>query len=82
MTTSKEDYLVAIYRLSEKETPVTNKKLTVALGVSAPSVSEMLGTLSNEEYILYEPYKGSSLTEKGKKKLFLFFVAIGCGRCF
>ncbi|SHH61419.1 iron (metal) dependent repressor, DtxR family [Anaerosphaera aminiphila DSM 21120] len=68
MTGSKEDYLRAVYKLSESVTPVSNKRLAEFLNVSPPSVSEMIGTLSKEGYIEYKPYRGSVLTPKGSEE--------------
>lgn len=65
MTISQEDYLVALYRLSEIKSPVNNKQLAQNLGVSPPSVSEMLSSLCKNGYIICEPYKGSALTSMG-----------------
>lgn len=68
MTGTKEDYLVEIARLERATTLVSNKQLSAVLGVSAPSVSEMLVTLKQDGFIDYLPYKGSRLTPLGKEK--------------
>ena len=66
MTSGKEDYLKALYSLEEKRGTVSNKELAELLGVSQPSVSEMLVKLQKDGYIEYTAYKGSRLTEKGR----------------
>lgn len=65
MTPGKEDYLKEIYKLGGKEDLVANKQISDALRVAPASVSEMLGKLSREGLIQYEPYKGSRLTQTG-----------------
>lgn len=68
MTTTKEDYIIEIYRLERKNKLVSNKQLSTILNISAPSVTEMLNVLEKEGYIKYFPYKGSTLTNLGKKR--------------
>ena len=62
MTSGKEDYLKAIYRISEFHELVTNKELAEMLRVSPPSVSEMVTKLEKEGYVDYTAYKGSKIT--------------------
>jgi len=68
MTISEQDYLKAIYEQGGANTLVSNKTLSEALGLSPPSVSEMIKRLTSSEYIEYEPYKGIKLTDKGIEK--------------
>lgn len=68
MTSGKEDYLKAIYRISEFHELVTNKELAEMLRVSPPSVSEMVTKLEKEGYVDYTAYKGSKITRKGRKE--------------
>lgn len=68
MTPEKEDYLKALLSLSETYIAVPNKRLIEMLSVSPPSVSEMLSKLEKEGFISYMAYKGSTLTDKGKKE--------------
>lgn len=65
MTPNKEDYLKAIYQLGGEKVLVNNKQIAEALKVAPASISEMLGKLSRENLIEYEPYKGSRLTQEG-----------------
>lgn len=68
MTENKEDYLKVIYELGGSTSQVNNKDISTALGVSAPSVSEMIKKLLDEEYIEYTPYKGIKLTQYGTEE--------------
>ncbi|MBB6632081.1 metal-dependent transcriptional regulator [Clostridium algidicarnis] len=68
MTDNKEDYLKAVYNLGGHRKQVNNKEIAKVLGVSAPSVSEMIKKLLDEGYLEYTPYKGIRLTEYGKKE--------------
>ena len=65
MTPNKEDYLAAIYKLGGLEQLVNNKQIAEMLQIAPASVTEMLGKLKREGLIIYEPYKGSCLTEEG-----------------
>lgn len=67
MTPNKEDYLKVIYKLSESDKLVTNKKIAEYLQIAPASVTEMLIKLNRDGYIIYQPYKGSVLTEQGNK---------------
>ena len=51
MTSGKEDYLKAIYIISEDHELVSNKELSDMLHVSPPSVSEMIMKLQKEGYV-------------------------------
>ncbi len=68
MTSGKEDYLKAIYIISEGHDLVTNKELSEMLHVSPPSVSEMIAKLQKQGYVDYTAYKGSKMTRKGLKE--------------
>lgn len=65
MTPNKEDYLKEIYKLGGTEELVGNKQISDVLKITPASVTEMLGKLSREGLIQYEPYKGSRLTQDG-----------------
>lgn len=68
MTKNKEDYLKVIYELGGSSNQVNNKDICTALGVSAPSVSEMIKKLLEEGYVEYTPYKGIKLTQYGTEE--------------
>jgi len=66
-TRNVEDYLETIWNLHSKKGYIKVKDIADKLGVSRPSVSEMIKKLSENSYILYEKYGGIVLTAKGKK---------------
>ena len=66
MTSHKEDYLKAIYELSEGTSWVTNSALAQRLAVSNSSVSEMVPKLCSMGWVTYRPYHGVALTPAGK----------------
>ena|SRR3989338_4694924 len=63
-----ESYIKAIYEAGEDGTPATTLELAKKLRVTPASVTEMLGKLAKQNYIIYIPYKGASLTEKGRRQ--------------
>jgi len=70
-TPSKEDYLKAIWTLSERERneqrdAMTND-LAEKLAVSPPAVSKMLKQMEQQSLVAYIPYYGVRLTEKGRE---------------
>lgn len=64
MSQSREDYVKFIYEYGDGE-PVPNKAIAAGLGVSPPSVSEMIHKLANEALVSYRPYHGGTLTPAG-----------------
>ena len=60
-----QDYLKAIYNLTKNGDLVSTTEISQKLEVAPASVTEMLKKLSDDDYIKYEPYKGSILTVKG-----------------
>lgn len=65
MTGNMEDYIKVIYELGGHKNRVSNKDIAKKLGISAPSVSEMIKKLLVEGYVEYELYKGVKLTDHG-----------------
>lgn len=71
VTVSKEDYLKAIWTLSERESSgerleaMTND-LAEILQVSPPAVSRMLKQMERQSLVEHTPYYGVCLTEKGR----------------
>lgn len=71
VTTSKEDYLKAIWTLSEREPSdgtqhaMTNE-LAERLAVSPPAVSRMLKQMERQSLVVHTPYYGVRLTGKGR----------------
>lgn len=66
VTESAEEYLEAICKLGEEGQPVAVSALAKHLKISSVSVNEMVRKLVERELVLYEPYKGVSLTPAGQ----------------
>ena len=63
---TEENYLKAIFKLSEKEGKAANTNAIAAeMNTSAASVTDMIQRLSKKELINYERYKGVTLTDAG-----------------
>ena len=67
LTRSKQDYLKALYALGPAGDVVVTSQLAVRLGVSAPSVTNMLGRLDRERLVTHVPRRGARLTARGRK---------------
>jgi len=66
-TRSQEDYLKALYLLGGNERPVPTRELANRLGISSPSVSEMVTRLSGQGLVEHDRYRGQQLTREGRK---------------
>ncbi len=64
-TGNREDYLIAILRLTENGTAAKTTELAQYMEVSPASVSEMLKILSKDGLVEYAKYRGVRLTEQG-----------------
>ena len=64
---SVEDYLKAIYDLSQNEKPVSTTEISRTLKVAPASVTEMLKKLDEKGYIMHSPYHGTKLTSNGRR---------------
>jgi DtxR family Mn-dependent transcriptional regulator len=63
-----EDYCKAIFTLEERQQePVSTNALALRLQITPGSVSSMLRKLDELELILHEPYRGVTLTAKGRR---------------
>ncbi len=67
MTPAMEDYLKAAYRLRDGAGPVTTQRLAAELGVSGPSVTNMVKRLDQLGLLRHAPYRGVELTEAGER---------------
>ena len=65
LTSAMENYLEAIFNLSNEKRAVRVKDIAGKLGVRMPTVSSMLKTLSERKFIDYEKYEYIELTDKG-----------------
>ncbi len=67
-TQTEEDYIKAIYKITEKnQGSASTNAIAARLSTSPASVTDMLKRLSSKDYFHYEKYKGVYLTSKGIK---------------
>jgi DtxR family Mn-dependent transcriptional regulator len=66
-TRAQQDYLKALYLLGGDERPVPTSELAQRLGISSPSVSEMVTRLSAQGLVEHDRYRGQQLTRDGRK---------------
>ncbi|HKV88684.1 MAG TPA: metal-dependent transcriptional regulator [Candidatus Dormibacteraeota bacterium] len=66
-TRSQEDYLKALYQLHGDQRPVPTRELAQRLGISSPSVSEMVTRLTAQGLVEHDRYRGQQLTRDGRK---------------
>ena len=64
-TSSEEDYLKAIYALSNNSEGASTNALAKHLNMKASSITDMLKKLSDKGWVHYEKYKGASLNIDG-----------------
>ncbi|MDQ3130589.1 MAG: metal-dependent transcriptional regulator [Acidobacteriota bacterium] len=71
LTVSKEDYLKAIWSLSERsaagKSEAGTNDLAEMLLVSPPAVSRMIKRMEKESLVSHTPYYGVRLTDKGRE---------------
>ena len=68
LSRSKEDYLKALYTLGTARAAVAPSRLAAHLGVSAPSVTNMLARLAAERLVTHAPQTGARLTDRGRRR--------------
>src|SRR3989475_1343111 len=66
-TRSQEDYLKALYLPRGDQGPVPTGELAQRLGISSPSVSEMVARLTTQGLVEHDRYRGQQLTKEGRK---------------
>ena len=67
-TQTEENYIKAIYKITEKNQGSANTNAIAAhLSTTPASVTDMIKKLSAKDYFHYEKYRGVQLTEKGIK---------------
>src|SRR5437879_10305447 len=66
-TRAQQDYLKALYLLGGDGRPVPTRDLAQRLGISSPSVSEMVTRLSAQGLVEHDRYRGQQLTPNGRK---------------
>ena len=67
-TQTKENYLKTIYFLQLKNEDVTLTDLGKAMGVSKPTVNNMVKKLTTNGWLIYKKYKPIRLSKKGFKE--------------
>lgn len=65
LSSSQEDYLKEIYRLTRQEEDVRVTDVAAILGISKPSVNRAMNTLKELGYIEHEHYGTIKLTKEG-----------------
>ena len=65
LTPSVEDYLKAIYQISEGGGSASTNDIAEALGLAPPSVSGMVKRLAEQGLVEHLPYRGVTLTAAG-----------------
>lgn len=83
-----EDYLEAIFNISQEKGYVRIRDISKQLGIKPPSVVEMVRKLDDQGYVVHEKYEGVFLTPTGEEvgrvikdrhdtiKAFLIFIGI------
>jgi DtxR family Mn-dependent transcriptional regulator len=67
VSSSKENYIKAIFHLQEEDGIVTTNVLARQLDTRAASVTDMLKKLKTQKLLMYEKYRGFKLSPEGKK---------------
>lgn len=62
-----EDYLEAIYHLIHDKGYASTLDISDTLKVKPPTVTLTVQKLAAKGYLIYEPYRGMTLTKKGEK---------------
>ena len=65
VSSSKENYIKAIFHLQEEDGIVTTNALARQLDTRAASVTDMLKKLKAQKLLLYEKYRGFKLSPEG-----------------
>src|SRR2546421_7281061 len=66
-TRAQQDYLKALFLLHGDTKPVPTGDLAQRLGISSPSVSEMVARLTAQGLVEHDRYRGQQLTREGRK---------------
>ena len=62
-----EDFLKTVYLLQQEAERVQTSMLAEALGITAPSTTEMAKKLAKANLVVHEPYRGIRLTPVGER---------------
>lgn len=65
---TEENYLKALFKLSDEKGHISISELSAAMNVSMPTANSMVKKLDAQGWLKYEKYKPLTITAKGKKK--------------
>jgi len=68
ITLTEENYLKAIFHLTNEENMVTINEISKFLKVKMPTVNNMMKKFADKNWVIYESYKPLKITESGKKE--------------
>lgn len=68
ITLTEENYLKAIFHLTEKNKTVYVNELSKFLNIKMPSVNSMMKKFAEKNWVIYESYKPLKITEEGRKQ--------------
>ena len=68
LSRSVEDYLKAVYALTERGEPASTSALAEALDIQPASVTGMIKRLDETGFVEHVPYRGVRLTETGSRE--------------
>lgn len=68
LSRSVEDYLKAVYALTERGEPASTSALADALDIQPASVTGMIKRLDDSGFVEHVPYRGVRLTETGSRE--------------
>jgi len=72
ITHAMEDYLKVAYRLQQEGGPVSTQRLADELGISGPSVTNMVKRLHDLQLVSHTRYHGMELTASGQRIIDLY----------
>jgi len=61
-----EEYIETIDMIQHQDGHAKTSKISIKMHIQPSSVTEMVQKLQKEGYVHYQPYKGATLTKKGK----------------
>lgn len=68
MTLAEENYLKTIFHLEiEKKSEISTNAIAESLDTRPSSVTDMVQKLADKKLLIYKKYKGTQLTEEGRK---------------
>lgn len=67
LSRSVEDYLKAVYQLTEREQDAATSDIAQRLGVAPASVTGMIKRMAESGLLEHEPYRGARLTSRGRQ---------------